>query len=325
MTSFQIGPYTLASNLFVAPMAGVADAPFRAVCRDYGAGLSTSEMLTSDLSIWHQPKSQYRLRWADNETPVSVQLAGTDPEQMVAAAQQCQALGAKIIDINMGCPAKKVCKKAAGSALMENPSLIADILGSVVTAVDCPVTVKTRTGPDLSQRNAVLIAKICEDQGAQALAIHGRTRACKFAGSVEYDTIAEVKQSVKIPVIANGDINTIEKAAFVLNYTGADGLMVGRGALGKPWFFRQILEFLVEGTVHYAPSRQDIEQTLLKHVNAIHQFYGETKSIGFVRKHVRWYFDHLPQSSGFWEAFNQLQHPADQIEQLMIYFEQIDL
>ena len=227
-TAPKIGSFRLTSPVLLAPMAGVADAPFREICRHYGVGLSTSEMLTSDIDIWHHPKSQWRLKWAENEKPVSIQIAGTDPSLMARAAQACQELGAQIIDINMGCPAKKVCKKAAGSALMAQEERVKAIVEAVVNATDLPVTVKTRTGTDTNTKNAVTIAQICEAAGASALAIHGRTRACKFTGTAEHNTVKTVKHAISIPVFANGDIKTAKEAKCILDETSVDGIMIGQ-------------------------------------------------------------------------------------------------
>lgn len=318
-----IGQYTLSSPLLVAPMAGVADAPFREICREFGAGLSTSEMLTSDINIWHHPKSQWRLKWAHNETPVSVQIAGTEPDLMARAAEECQKLGAQIIDINMGCPAKKVCKKYAGSALMEQEKLVGDIVSAVVAAVDCPVTVKTRTGSQLDKKNAVIIAQICEDAGASAVAIHGRTRACKFQGTAEHFTVAEVKRSINIPVFANGDIISPNEAKCILDETGVDGIMIGRAALGRPWIFRQINEYLAEGRISFAPSVRDKQKVIERHLRAIHQFYGVNTGVRIARKHVLWYMEHLPSSDAFTKQFVRVSTCEEQSQLLNDYFENL--
>ncbi|MGB2325955.1 MAG: tRNA dihydrouridine synthase DusB, partial [Pseudomonadales bacterium] len=252
INGFAIGPHQLANGLFVAPMAGLTDRPTRNLLRKMGAGLAVAEMLTSDTKLWHSRKSQLRLPHADDRAPISVQIAGNDPMQMAAAAQANVALGAQIIDINMGCPAKKVCKKAAGSALLEHPKLVADILQAVVAAVAVPVTLKIRTGSSPDERNGVAIARLAADAGIQSLAVHGRTRACAFKGEVEFDTIAAIKQAIDIPVIANGDIRTPEQALQILEHTQADGLMIGRGIQGNPWIFQQIHYFLRTGK-HMTP------------------------------------------------------------------------
>jgi len=250
----QIGTYKLSNNVIAAPMAGVTDKPYRQVCRDHGAGLVVSEMVTSRSDLRHSTKSKFRLNHDGEPEPVVVQLVGTDPQMLADAARYNVGNGAQIIDINMGCPAKKVCKKAAGSALLADQKLVEDILKTVVNSVDVPVTVKIRTGTTPTSRNAVEIAKIAEDSGVMAICIHGRTRECKFIGAVEYDSIARVKQAISIPVTANGDIDSPQKALSVLNYTGADAIMVGRAAQGRPWLFKQIADYLSTGTLHPEPS-----------------------------------------------------------------------
>ena len=240
----KIGGYELDSPIVLAPMAGVTDKPFRQLCRRFGAGMTTSEMTTADTSLWQTPKSRHRLDLDLDAEPVAVQIAGSDPQQLAEAARAVVGRGAQIVDINMGCPAKKVCKKLAGSALLQDEQLVADILETVVNAVEVPVTLKTRTGWDPEHRNGVRIARIAEDAGIQSLVIHGRTRACKYAGNAEYETIAAIKNAVSIPVIANGDITTLEKSLEVLELTQADGLMIGRGAQGQPWIFRKLNNLL---------------------------------------------------------------------------------
>lgn len=273
-------------------MAGVSDKPYRRVCRDHGAGLVVSEMVTSQLDLQHTTKSKYRLDLDGEPEPVVVQIVGTDPEQLAQAAQFNVANGAQIIDINMGCPAKKVCKKAAGSALLANESLVSKILSTVVTAVDVPVTVKIRTGTTPDSRNAVSIAKIAESAGVQAITIHGRTRECKFVGAVEYDTIAEVKHSVNVPIIANGDINSPEKAQRVLALTNADAIMIGRAAQGQPWLFKQVADYLETGSYDNIPTAYLRAQTIVDHIKDIHLFYGEGLGIRLARKHIKWYLSH---------------------------------
>jgi|TARA_B110000977_G_scaffold102358_1_gene133848 tRNA-dihydrouridine synthase B len=314
---FTIGPHQLENGLILAPMAGITDRPFRHLCRQLGAGLAVAEMLTSDTSLWHTPKSQRRLPHADDSTPISVQIAGSDPVQMAHAAQANVALGAQIIDINMGCPAKKVLKKAAGSALLRDPQLVKDILTAVVGAVDVPVTLKIRTGWSSDQRNGLDIARIAQDAGIQALAVHGRTRACGFKGAVEYDTIAAIKQAIEIPVIANGDINTAEDAAHVLAYTGADGLMIGRGAQGNPWLFQQIHHYLKHGTPLHKPSNSMVWQVLQQHLHGLYRLYGEVMGPRIARKHVGWYLKQEPVQR---KVFNQLNDPQQQLDFLNHYF-----
>lgn len=270
-------------------MAGVTDQPFRQLCRDLGAGLVVSEMVTSDTRLWHTRKSKLRLNHSDEAEPISVQIAGGEPAMMANAAIANVQLGAQIIDINMGCPAKKVCNKAAGSALMKDESLVAEILEAVVSAVDVPVTLKIRTGWDETHRNAPTIAKIAESSGIAALAIHGRTKACAFKGDAEYDTMARVKQSISIPVFANGDITNAIKAKSVIDYTGADAVMIGRAAQGNPWIFQSINQFLATGIVPAAPSLQRVLDTLQAHIKALHEFYGELMGVRIARKHLGWY------------------------------------
>jgi len=290
--AMKIGSYEIANPVIAAPMAGVTDKPYRHVCRENGAGLVVSEMVTSQLDLRHTNKSKFRLDLQGEPEPVVVQLVGTDPEELALAAQYNVANGAQIVDINMGCPAKKVCKKAAGSALLANEALVHDILSTVVKSVDVPVTVKIRTGQTPEERNAVTIAKIAEDAGVKCLTIHGRTRQCKFVGDVEYDTIAHVKQSISIPVIANGDITTPEQAQSVLNYTQADAVMIGRAAQGQPWLFKQIADFLETGCHTQKPNLSKRANIIVDHLAAIHTFYGGLIGVRLARKHIKWYLEH---------------------------------
>jgi len=315
---FAIGPHQLENGLILAPMAGITDRPFRHLCRHLGAGLAVAEMLTSDTTLWHTQKSQRRLPHADDSTPISVQIAGSDPAQMAHAARANVALGAQIIDINMGCPAKKVLKKAAGSALLRDPKLVKDILIAVVCAVDVPVTLKIRTGWSTDQRNGLDIANIAQDAGIQALAVHGRTRACGFKGEVEYDTIAAIKQALNIPVIANGDINTAEDAAHVLSYTEADGLMIGRGAQGNPWLFQQVHHYLKHGAPLEKPSNAKVWRILEQHLYGLYSLYGEVMGPRIARKHVGWYLKQEPTQR---KLFNHLQTQLQQLEFLNHYFD----
>src|SRR5690606_14144413 len=285
----QIGPYTLESCLILAPMAGVTDLPFRRLCRRMGAGLAVSEMVISDHRLWHTRKSRLRLDHRGEQEPRSVQIAGGDPDMLAEAARLNEAQGAQIIDINMGCPAKKVCNKAAGSALMKDEALVRAILEAVVGAVKVPVTLKMRTGWDESHRNAPLIARMAEDAGIAALAVHGRTRACAYRGQAEYDTIAQIKQQVRIPVFANGDIDGPEKAREVLRHTAADGLLIGRAAQGNPWIFKEIQHYLQTGTPLPPVPAEEVRQILHEHVRALHGFYGERMGVRIARKHVGWY------------------------------------
>lgn len=304
---FHIGNHTIRSRCLLAPMAGVTDAPFRRLCRVQGAGLATSEMVTSDVRLWQSRKTQSRLAALQHEAePVSVQIAGSDPQMLAEAAQQAVAQGAQIVDINMGCPAKKVCKKAAGSALLRDTALVSEITQAVVDAVSVPVTLKIRTGWDAQQRNALEIARIAEDNGIQALAVHGRTRACRFDGSAEYDTIAQVVSSVAIPVIANGDIDSPQKAYQVLQHTGAAAVMIGRAALGNPWLFRQIEHFLDHGEAGELPATSEVQKTMERHLCDLTTFYGEEKGVRIARKHVRWYLQGYPNAATFLKQFNSL-------------------
>ncbi len=311
----KIGSFDIANPVIAAPMAGVTDKPYRQVCRAHGAGLVVSEMVTSRSDLRHSTKTRFRLDLAGEPEPVVVQIVGTDPDMLGEAAQFNVENGAQIIDINMGCPAKKVCKKAAGSALLANEPLVADILTTVVQSVDVPVTVKIRTGTTPETRNANTIARIAEDAGVEAITIHGRTRECKFVGAVEYDSIAEVASRVDIPVIANGDITTPEQAKLVLNYTGADAVMIGRAAQGQPWLFQQIADYLATGRYGQIPSASDRAQTILDHLGAIHAFYGDGLGVRLARKHIKWYLAHwdTPISETLRQTINQTENPTEQI------------
>lgn len=322
---FTIGPHTLANTLALAPMAGVTDRPFRQLCRRLGAGLVVAEMVTSDTRLWNSQKSRTRLPHADEPGPVSVQILGNDPVMMADAAQQNVALGAQIIDINMGCPAKKVCKKAAGSALMQDEALVADILAAVVESVSVPVTLKIRTGWCPNSKNAVTIAQLAEKLGIQALAVHGRTRACRFAGEAEYQTISEVCQSVSIPVYANGDIDSPFKAKLILESTGASGIMIGRAAQGNPWIFRDTAYFLAHDTLPQAPGVTEVAADVKAHLSALHQLYGEDAGVRIARKHIGWYTQALPGGSNFRKAFNQLLSASAQHQALEQYFIHLSL
>ena len=291
--SYQIGSYQLKSKLLLAPMAGITDRPYRDVCRKYGAGLTSSEMITSDLSLINTKKSQQRLPQKNEPGPRSAQIVGTDPKVMAAAALFNVERGAHIIDINMGCPAKKVCNKAAGSALMQDPKLIERILSEVVAAVDVPVTLKIRTGWAKTQRNALTVAKIAEDSGIASLAVHGRTRNQGYTGFAEYETIRQIKQSLSIPILANGDIKTIDDARFIFAYTQVDGLMLGRISHGRPWIFKEINDILVNNSpITPIPSKEKIDTTLA-HISAIHRYYGTDQGVRIARKHIGWYLSHL--------------------------------
>ena len=317
----RIGPYELSNNLVLAPMAGVTDLPFRQLCRRQGAGLIVSEMLTSDPALWHSRKSMRRLPHADEPGPVSIQIAGGDPAMMADAARQNVDLGAQIIDINMGCPAKKVCKKNAGSALLQDEQLVEKILRAVVEAVSVPVTLKFRTGPTPETRNAVRIARLAEACGIQALALHGRTRACRFVGEAEYDSIAEVVKSVSIPVLANGDIDSPEKARKVLASTGAGGIMIGRAAQGNPWIFRDTAEWLANGTLPPAPTVQEVQALVTEHLHSLHEFYGIAAGVRIAGKHLGWYTKGLHGSADFRNFVNFIDDPRRVLEEIERFYE----
>ena len=320
----HIGPYKLDNPLILAPMAGITDRPFRMLCREMGAAMAVSEMVTSNKQLWHSRKTQLRLDHKGETTPRSVQIAGTDPVQMAEAAKFNVDNGAQIIDINMGCPAKKVCSVMAGSALLRDESLVASILKSTVNAVNVPVTLKIRTGWDPQNRNAINIARIAEDSGIQALAVHGRTRACAFKGEAEYETIHAVKSMVNIPIIANGDIDSPEKAAHILELTGADAIMIGRAAQGRPWIFREILHYLKHSELMAAPSADEVNKMLLKHLKNLYDFYGEVMGVRIARKHIGWYCkQHVSQSSdldSFRQRINKIETASVQLEQVVDFF-----
>ncbi len=289
----QIGPYQLPNNILLAPMAGITDNPFRRLCAQFGAGLTVSEMVIANGDLQHHPRTLQKIDYNGETGLRSVQILGTEPKQMADAARLNQERGAHIIDINMGCPAKKVCSAAAGSALLKHEGLVEKILSSVVNAVELPVTLKIRTGWDLSNRNAVNIARIAERCGIQALTIHGRSRACKFEGKAEYDTIKQAKSSVGIPIIANGDIDHAEKARQVLEYTGADAVMIGRAALGRPWIFREIQTKLSDSRFFLPLSLSEINAIVNRHLDNLYCFYGTTRGVRIARKHIHWYFEQL--------------------------------
>ncbi len=308
----RIGPYQLKNNLIVAPMAGVTDRPFRMLCKRMGAGMAVSEMVASNSLLYGSEKTKRRANHEGEVDPISVQIVGADPKMLAEAAKYNVDNGAQIIDINMGCPAKKICNVMAGSALLQNEPLVAKLLEAVVGAVNAPVTLKIRTGWDKHNRNAVRIAQIAEASGIQALAIHGRTRACAYTGDAEYDTIAAVKDSVNIPIIANGDITTPEKARYVLQYSGADAVMIGRAAQGRPWLFREIEHFLQTGEHLPSPEVAEIHRVLLAHVVELYDFYGEYTGLRIARKHISWYTKGLVGSAHFRHRMNQLESPEAQ-------------
>lgn len=319
----QVGPYVLKNNLVVAPMAGVTDRPFRQLCKQMGAGMAVSEMVSSNSLLWGSEKTRRRADHEGEVDPVSVQIAGADPAMMAEAARYNVDRGAQIIDINMGCPAKKICNVMAGSALLQNESLVGRILDAVVAAVDVPVTLKIRTGWDTQHKNARSVARIAESAGIQALAIHGRTRACAFSGYAEYDTIAAVKAEIRIPVIANGDITTPEKVKQVLEYTGADAVMIGRAAQGRPWLFREISHYLATGTHLASPEVSEIHRVMMDHLQDLYHFYGEYSGVRIARKHISWYTKGLIGSAAFRHAMNQLQTTDEQVAAVNTFFSEL--
>ncbi|MEM7016232.1 MAG: tRNA dihydrouridine synthase DusB [Pseudomonadota bacterium] len=303
----NIGPYELPGKVLAAPMAGVTDRPFRQLCKQFGAALAVSEMVTSKKHLYHTQKTQRRLDHAGEAEPRSVQIAGSIPEEMAEAARFNVDHGAQIIDINMGCPAKKVCNRLAGSALLKDEKLVGDILDAVVQAVNVPVTLKTRTGWAPDHKNGVRVAKMAEQAGIQALTVHGRTRACAYRGEAEYDTIAEIKSAINIPLIANGDITSPEKAREVLHYTGADAIMIGRGAQGQPWVFREIEHFLETGQRVTPLAVRETASVIMKHLEALYAFYGDELGVRIARKHLRWYLSSHPRGDTFWKCVNKIE------------------
>ena len=316
----NIGQYTFDSPLILAPMAGVTDRPFRNLCYQLGADLCVSEMVTSEKHLWGTKKTQLRLNHTGEKGIRSVQIAGADPDKLAEAAIFNVEHGAQIIDINMGCPAKKVCNVLAGSALLKNEPLVAAILTSVVNAVEVPVTLKIRTGWDQQNKNAISIAKIAEDSGIQALSVHGRTREDAYKGNAEYETIAAVKSSTSIPIFANGDIDSPEKAKSILEYTGADGLMIGRAAQGNPWIFNQIKHYLITGEQHSAPENKEVCHILIKHLQNLHEFYGEFSGVRIARKHIGWYLKHKQDFELFKKHINQVDEADKQIKLVTDFF-----
>ncbi|CAG4970383.1 MAG: tRNA dihydrouridine synthase DusB [Lysobacter sp.] len=317
----RIGPHTIEPAVVLAPMAGVTDKPFRVLCKRLGAGLCVSEMTTSDPRFWGTAKSRHRMDHAGEPAPVSVQIAGTVPQVMADAARHNVDNGAQIIDINMGCPAKKVCNAWAGSALMREPALVADILDAVVNAVDVPVTLKIRTGWAAGHRNALEIARIAEAAGIAALAVHGRTRDQQYKGLAEYDTIAEVKAALSIPVMANGDVDSPRKAREVLDYTGCDAVLVGRAAQGRPWIFREIAHYLDTGTGLPEPSLAEVRDILLGHLRHLHDFYGEPSGVRIARKHLGWYARDRPENAAFRAVVNRAETADAQLRLTADYFD----
>jgi tRNA-dihydrouridine synthase B len=317
----QIGPHRIQPRVVLAPMAGVTDKPFRMLCKRLGAGLCVSEMTLSNPELWHTRKTMHRMDHDGEPDPISVQIAGTVPEVLAEAAKYNVDHGAQIIDINMGCPAKKVCSTWAGSALMRDEALVARILSAVVEAVDVPVTLKIRTGWDSEHRNALAIARIAQDSGIASLAVHGRTRDQHYTGVAEYDTIAAVKAALSIPVLANGDIDSPEKAAFVLRHTGADAVMVGRAAQGRPWIFREIAHFLATGEHLPEPTLVEVRDVLLGHLAHLHDFYGEVSGVRIARKHLGWYAKDRPENAAFRAVVNRAEGAGEQVRLTRDYFD----
>ena len=315
-----IGPYQFEHNLVLAPMAGVTDAVYRKICRQYGASYTLSEMVASQKQLWDSKKSSTRHVDSNDPEPRAVQLLGTNAQELAEAALWQQQNGAQIIDLNLGCPAKKVCSVAAGSALMGTPKTVAEIFEAVIDAVDIPVTVKMRTGTDNDHINALEIAQLAEAKGLQAVTIHGRTREGKFNGQAEYETIRRVKENIGIPVIANGDIITPEHAQFVLEYTSADGIMIGRATQGYPWLFNEINHYLDTGLHLAPPTMETFFQTMMEHTTGLHQLYGELLGVRIARKHIGWYSQNLPQGTTLRRAFNQLTEPKEQLQLIERFF-----
>jgi tRNA-dihydrouridine synthase B len=319
----RIGPYQLENNLVLAPMAGVTDRPFRQLCKRMGAGLAVSEMVSSNSLLWGSEKTKRRANHEGEVEPKSIQIAGADPKMMAEAARYNVDNGAQIIDINMGCPAKKVCNVMAGSALLQDEPLVSRILDAVIAAVDIPVTLKIRTGWDKSHRNGTHIARIAESAGVQALSIHGRTRACGYKGDAEYETIAAIKAAVNIPVIANGDITTPEKAKYVLEYTGADGIMIGRAAQGRPWIFREVEHYLETGEILPEPSVAEVRDILLDHLSNLYEFYGEYTGVRVARKHISWYSKGHPHGAVFRQMVNRVDTLEEQLQLTQEFFDKL--
>ena len=322
----RIGPWTLPNNVLVAPMAGVTDRPFRQLCKRLGAGHAVSEMAASNPRLWESVKTSRRLNHDGEIAPVAVQIAGADPAMMAEAAAFNAARGARIIDINMGCPVKKVCNLASGSALLRDEDLVARILDAVVAAcqpLGVPVTLKTRTGWDRDNRNALRVARRAQDAGIAALALHGRTRADLYTGQAEYDTIRAVKAEIAIPVIANGDIDSPRKARQVLDYTGADAVMIGRAAQGRPWIFREIDHYLRTGETLAPPSTEEMRDLLLEHLDDHYRFYGEHTGVRSARKHISWYIDGLPGADAFRDRMNRIDNTRDQWRAVSDWFDEL--
>jgi tRNA-dihydrouridine synthase B len=323
LSPIKIGPHQIDNPIVLAPMAGVTDRPFRQLCKNLGAGLAVSEMVGANSLLHGSEKTKRRANHEGETRPCSVQIVGADPNMMAEAARYNEANGAEIIDINMGCPAKKVCNTLSGSALLRDEPLVARILNAVVGAVNIPVTLKIRTGWDSNSRNGVNVAKMAQDCGIQALAVHGRTRSCMFNGEAEYETIRAIKQNISIPVFANGDISTPEKAKWVLEQTGADGLMIGRAAQGRPWIFNEIIHFLQFNEMLEAPSITTVHHLMINHMKNLYDFYGEKRGVLVARKHVSWYSKGQRNGSTFRHAFNQLETAQEQLGSAENFFQSL--
>ncbi|HUP93225.1 MAG TPA: tRNA dihydrouridine synthase DusB [Solimonas sp.] len=321
----HIGPHPIDPPLILAPMAGVTDLPFRRLSRRLGAGMAVSEMMSANPALRGTEKSRLRMDHAGEPEPVSVQIAGYDPALMAECARYNVEHGAQIIDINMGCPAKKVCSRESGSALLRDEPLVGRILAAVVQAVEVPVTLKIRTGWARAHRNGAVIARIAEDCGIQALAVHGRTREDHFEGEADYDFIADIRQAVRIPVLANGDVDAPEKAREVLQRTGCAGLLIGRAAQGRPWIFREIAHYLATGETLPPPSRFEVRRWLLEHLDQLYAFYGEGRGLRVARKHIQWYCQAQPDSGAFWASVNRLDDAAQQRAAVEAFFSQAEL
>jgi tRNA-dihydrouridine synthase B len=316
-----IGSYTLPSNVILAPMAGVTDRPFRLLCRRFGAGLAASEMLTADVSLWNTPKSRRRMDHTGEPSHRVVQIAGFDPNMMADAARRNVDAGAEIIDINMGCPAKKVCNRLAGSALLQDEALVARILHTVVAAVPVPVMLKTRTGWNRENKNGLAIARIAEDSGIQALAIHGRTRVDMYQGEAEHETVAAIKANIRIPVFANGDIDSPQRARHILAQTGCDGIMIGRAAQGRPWIFDEVNFFLATGELRGALALEKVRDIMRAHLEDLYALYGDETGVRVARKHLSWYFRQHPGQEALRNRLVTIETPREQLSALLEYFD----
>ncbi len=317
----KIGPYLLPSNIVLAPMAGVTDRPFRLLCRRFGAGLAASEMLTADVRLWNSPKSRRRMDHSGEPSPRVVQIAGFDPQMMADAARRNVDAGAEIIDINMGCPAKKVCNRLAGSALMQDEALVARILHTVVRAVSAPVTLKTRTGWNHDNKNGIRIANIAEDCGIQALAIHGRTRVDMYQGNAEHETVASIKAKTKIPVFANGDIGSPQQASHILEQTGCDGIMIGRAAQGRPWIFDEVNFFLETGELREVLALEKVRDIMRAHLEDLYSLYGDETGVRVARKHLSWYLRQHPGQEALRNRLVTIETPQEQLSTLLEHFD----